>query len=215
MLLIGMFDSPFVRRVAITMKLQGVAFEYANWSVGKDFDRIRQYNPLGRVPTLVLDDGEVLLESAVILDYLDEVAKPERVLIPRSGKPRRDVLRLMAIASGAADKGVLEIYERAFRPEDKRHQPWVDRCHAQVMGGMAELERACAARGKDKWLVGDHMTQADITLACVFALLTDAVPLDPAPYSYVRALAVRCEAMPEFQSTRLAFFTPGSNSEAK
>lgn len=212
MLLIGMFDSPFVRRVAITMKLQGITFEHANWSVGKDFDRIRQYNPLGRVPTLVLGDGEVLLESAAILDYLDELSGSQRALLPRSGKPRREVLRLMAIASGAADKGVLEIYERVFRPEDKRHQPWVDRCHTQVMGGVTELERACVARGAGNWLVGDGMTQADITLACVFALLCDAVPLDPKPYPHLQALAARCEAMPEFQSTRLAFFTPASQS---
>jgi glutathione S-transferase len=74
MLLIGMFDSPFVRRVAITLKLLGIPFEHGNWSVGKDFERIRHYNPLGRVPTLVLDNGEVLIESAAILDYLDELA---------------------------------------------------------------------------------------------------------------------------------------------
>ena len=76
MLLIGMYDSPYVRRVAISMKLCGIAFEHADWSVGADFERIRQYNPLVRVPTLVLDDGEVLFESAAMLDYLDELVGP-------------------------------------------------------------------------------------------------------------------------------------------
>ena len=71
MILIGMFDSPFVRRVAVTMNLLAIPFEHRNWSVGKDFDRIREFNPLGRVPTLVLADGESLIESAAILDYLD------------------------------------------------------------------------------------------------------------------------------------------------
>ncbi len=80
MMLIGMYDSPFVRPVAITLNLFGMPFEHANWSVGRDFDRIREYNPLGRVPTLVLDDGEVLMESSAILDYLDERAGPARAL---------------------------------------------------------------------------------------------------------------------------------------
>ena len=214
MLLIGMFDSPFVRRVAITMKLQGIEFEHGNWSVGKDFDRIRQYNPLGRVPTLVLDDGEALLESAAILDHLDELAGPERALLPRAGKPRRDALRLMSIATGAAEKGVLQIYERVFRPVEKQHDEWLARCHAQVVGGIAELERACAARGAANWLIGGHMTQADITVTCVFTFLTDAIHLDVAPYPTLQALASRCEALPEFKGTRLAFFTPGSKNPA-
>ena len=71
MLLIGMLDSPFVRRVAITLQRLGLAYEHGNWSVGRDAERIRRYNPLLRVPTLVLDDGEVLVESAAILDHLE------------------------------------------------------------------------------------------------------------------------------------------------
>ena len=78
MILIGMFDSPFVRRVAVSMHLLGIAFEHRNWSVGKDFELIRQFNPLGRVPILVQPDGETLIESAAILDLLDEYAGPER-----------------------------------------------------------------------------------------------------------------------------------------
>ena len=61
MLLIGMFDSPYVRRVAITLKLLEIPFDHGNWSVGADFDRIREYSPLGRVPVVVLDDGAVLV----------------------------------------------------------------------------------------------------------------------------------------------------------
>ena len=92
MLLIGMFDSPFVRRVAISMQLLDIGYQHADWSVGKDFDRIRQYNPLGRVPTLVLDDGAVLSESAAILDYLDDRVGPTRALLPASGPQRREAL---------------------------------------------------------------------------------------------------------------------------
>jgi glutathione S-transferase len=159
MILIGMFDSAFVRRVAISMNIYGMAFEHRNWSVGPDFDRIRQYNPLGRVPTLVLPDGEALIESSAILDYLDERAGPERALLPPAGKDRRTALRLMSIAIGAAEKGVALIYETVFRPAQKRHQPWVDRCSSQMQAALAELERATANRTGD-WLVGNRMTQA-------------------------------------------------------
>jgi len=214
MILIGMFDSPFVRRVAVSMKLLGIPFEHRNWSVGRDFERIRAYNPLGRVPTLVLDDGEALIESAAILDYLDDISGPGRALIAHSGPERRAALRLMAIASGAAEKGVAQVYEGVFRPAEKRHEPWVERCRAQMHGALAELERACASVGATQWLIGGRMTQADITTTCVFTFLTAALALTPdsAPYPELRAHAARCEALPEFSSTRAVFSPPASRA---
>lgn len=211
MLLIGMFDSPFVRRVAITMKLLDMPFEHGNWSVGRDFDRIREYNPLGRVPTLVTDTGERLMESSAILDYLDELAGPERALLPRAGIERRRALNLMAMATGAAEKGVLQIYERVFRPEEKRHQPWVDRCRLQMSSSLAAIDRYLGERGVSQWLVGKRMTQADITVACVFTFLNEAlrVAADPAMFTSLATLAARCESLPVFQETREAFFAPG------
>lgn len=206
MILIGMFDSPFVRRVAVTMRLLGMDFEHRNWSVGADFDRIREYNPLGRVPTLVLDDGTALIESSAILDWLDEQAGECR-LLPAAGVERRSALQLMAIASGGAEKAVLQIYERVFRPADKHHAPWLARCRTQMDAAFAELERACAAR-PGQWLVGERMTQADVTATCVFTFARDAVKLDAAPYPQLAALAARCEALPAFQSIRADFHTP-------
>ncbi len=211
MLLIGMFDSPFVRRVAITMKLLGLPFEHGNWSVGRDFDRIRQYNPLGRVPTLVVAEGPPLVESGAILDYLDSLAGPDRALIPASGAERRETLRLMAIATGAAEKGVSQIYERVFRPEEKRHQPWVDRCRTQMNAALSELDRYVAERGgAAQWLVGKRMTQADITVACAFTFLDDAlrVAADRALLNSLSGMVARCELLPAFQETRTPFFTP-------
>jgi glutathione S-transferase len=134
MLLIGMFDSPFVRRVAVSLKLLGFAFEHANWSVGKDHAQIRRYSPLGRVPTVVLEDGEVLTESAAILDHLDSVVGPQRALVPTDGAARRQVLQLMALAIGAAEKGRDLIHERIARPPEKRHEPWEERCRSQMHG---------------------------------------------------------------------------------
>ena len=210
MMLIGMFDSPFVRPVAISMKLLDIPFEHANWSVGKDFERIRHYNPLGRVPTLVLDDGEALMETSAILDYLDDRVGPERALLPGSGRDRRTAMRLVAITTGAGDKAREQLYELAFRPADRRHQPWVERCRTQMHAAWAELERHAAERGIGTWLVGERMTQADIVVSCGFMFANQALAASFPPGSYptLRALAARCEALPEFKSTRLDFVPP-------
>jgi glutathione S-transferase len=212
MLLIGMFDSPFVRRVAVSMKLLELPFEHANWSVGKDFDRIREFNPLGRVPTLVIGDGEKLFESAAILDYLDELVGPERALLPRSGPERRQALNLMAMATGAAEKGVLQVYEGVFRPESKRHQPWLDRLRVQMSASLAAIDRYIGERGDSNWLVGKRMTQADITAVCAFTFLNDTlgVAADAAMFQSLATLAHRCESMPAFQETHIPFFVPNS-----
>jgi glutathione S-transferase len=211
MILIGMFDSPFTRRVAISATLLGIPFEHRSWSVGKDFDRIREFNPLGRVPALVLDDGETLVESAMILDHLDQMVGPTRALLPASGDARRKAQHLIALATGAADKGIHIVIERAFRPEEKRYAPWTDRCRVQVHGALIELDRVCATAGDTTWLIGDAITQADITLACYATYLRDAVPLDLSAYPALRARVERYEAMPVFQQFYLPFYTPVPN----
>jgi glutathione S-transferase len=212
LILIGMFDSPFVRRVAVTMNLFEMAFEHRNWSVGKDFELIRQFNPLGRVPTLVQPDGEALIESNAILDFLDECAGPERALMPRSGKDRREALRIMAVATGAAEKGVTQVYETVFRPPEKRYRPWVDRCHSQMHAALAELDRVCQARAGE-WLIGNRMTHADITATCVYTFLVDALAINRAAIAYpgLAAIAERCEALPEFRSVRAEWYSPDSD----
>jgi glutathione S-transferase len=206
-----MFDSPFVRRVAVSMKMLDVPFQHSPWSVGRDFDRIRQYNPLGRVPALVLDEGEVLFESGAILDYLDEQVGPKRALLPIAGRDRREAWRLIALALGAAEKGREQVYESGFRPEDKRHAPWVDRCRMQMDAALVDLARHCERRGPGRWLIGPTITQADITVACAFTFLCDALQIDEAPprYASLAAFVNRCEGMPEFRSTYAPFVAPG------
>jgi glutathione S-transferase len=209
MILIGMFDSPYVRRVAVSMNLLWMPFEHRNWSIGKDFELIRQFNPLGRVPTLVQPDGESLFESSAILDFLDEQVGPERALLPRSGEARREALRIIATATGAADKGVTQVYESAFRPPEKRYRPWVERCHTQMHAALTELDRACQARAGE-WLVGNRVSQADVTATCVYTFLSDALAInrDPESYPGLRAIAERCEAMSEFRSVKADWFAP-------
>jgi len=106
MQLIGMLDSPYVRRVAISMKLMGIPFEHQSVSVFRNFDRFREINPVVKAPTLVCDDGTVLMDSTLILDYLEGLVPPERRLMPPAGDARREALRITGLAVAACDKGV-------------------------------------------------------------------------------------------------------------
>ena len=208
MILIGMYDSSYTRRVAIAMSLYGMPFEHRSWSVGRDFDRIRHYNPLGRAPTLVLDDGEVLTESAMMLDYLDDVVGSERALMPATGIARRDAQRLIALATGAIDKAVLIVLERIFRPVEMHSEAWLSRCRTQVEGALGELDKACATRAGDDWLVGDAMTHADIAVACYTTHLRESLPLDLSPWPALSAHVDRCEALPVFRQHYIPFDAP-------
>jgi len=208
MILIGMYDSSYTRRVAIAMSLYDMPFEHRSWSVGRDFDRIRQYNPLGRAPTLVLDDGEVLTESAMMLDYLDDVVGSERALMPATGIARRDAQRLIALATGAIDKAVLIVLERIFRPVEMHSEAWLSRCRTQVEGALGELDKACATRAGDDWLVGDAMTHADIAVACYTTHLRESLPLDLSPWPALREHVDRCEALPVFRRHYIPFDAP-------
>jgi glutathione S-transferase len=143
------------------------------------------------------------------LDFLDEAAGLERALLPRSGELRREALRIIAIAVGGAEKGVMQVYETAFRPPEKRYRPWVERCHAQTHAALGELDRLCQVRG-DEWLIGNRITQADITTACVYTFLNDALRInrDSVVYPALNALAARCEALPEFLLSKADWFAP-------
>jgi glutathione S-transferase len=198
MILIGQYDSPFVRRVAITLRLYGLAFEHRPWSTFGDADKIAPFNPLTRVPTLVLDDGDALLESGAILDYLDECAGPEKALIARSGVERRHALRVIALATGLADKAVALLYERLLHAETS--PVWIARCRTQIAAVLAVLERERAARPAPFWF-GDRIGHADIALACVMRFTREAHPglVDDAALPALAEHAARCEALPPFQ----------------
>lgn len=200
MILIGRYLSPFTRRVAVSMRLLGLAYEHRPLATTTDREAIRKINPLARVPALVLDDGEVLIDSAAILDYIDETVGPERALIPPGGSERRQVLRLMAFASGAAEKAVTSVYELTRRPPDKVYAPWVDECKKQVAGGLAEIEAACG----EGWLVGGCISQADISAVCALEFVRKVVPELVADGRFPRldALSARAHALPAFAETR-------------
>jgi glutathione S-transferase len=199
MILIGQYDSPFVRRTAIALALYGLPFEHRPWSVWADADKLAELNPLRRVPTLVLDDGEVLIESAAILDALDEMVGPERAMLPRSGLERRRGLRVCALATGLADKAVSLFYEGVLR--DAPSQVWVDRCRGQIADTLTALE---SDRADTPWWLGEAVGHADIAAACALRFTAEAHPglFDSARWPALAAHAKRCEALPAFQAIR-------------
>jgi glutathione S-transferase len=197
MILIGQYDSPFVRRVAIALRLYGLPFEHRPWSTFGEGDKIAPYNPLRRVPTLVLDGGEALIESTAILDYLDELVGPERAMMAVRGPARRLALKICALASGLGDKAVSLLYERMLRKDQSKI--WVERCEAQISGVLEVLEKERAAIATPYWF-GGTIGHADIAVACVLHFTREAHPalLSAARYPSLTAHAGACEALPAF-----------------
>ncbi len=207
MILIGQYDSPFVRRVGIALRLYGMAFDHRPWSSFADAAKLAAFNPLRRVPTLVLDNQEVLIESGAILDHLDEQAGPARALIPDHGAPRRHALKICALGTGLADKAVGLFYERALH--DKTSETWVERCRGQIAGVLDALDAARAGIATP-WWAGAAIGHADIAVACALRFTRDAHPglFDAAAWPALAAHADACEAMAVFQEIQQAFIPP-------
>ncbi|MGA2995700.1 glutathione S-transferase family protein [Bradyrhizobium sp.] len=199
MILIGQYDSPFVRRVAIALRLYGFNFQHRPWSTFGDAELIAAYNPLRRVPTLVLDNGETLIESAMILDYLDELAGPEKALIAARGPQRRQCLKSCALATGLADKAVSLLYERVLR-KDHPSQIWVERCEAQIGAVLDALEKERAAIASPFWF-GTRIGHADVAVACALRFTGEAHAgvFDDVRHPALADHASRCEAMQVFR----------------
>jgi glutathione S-transferase len=196
MILVGQHDSPYVRRVAVSLRLLGFDYEHDTRSVFGDFDAMRKLNPLGRIPSLVLDDGEVLIDSGAILDWLDQSVGPERALVPPAGSGRRRALRLIALATGAIDKVGAAAYERMIRPSELRWPEWILRCRTQGEGAIAAL-------AGERWPERDPIDQAAITTACMvrYVQMADPELVAPGRHPALDALSARCEARPEFRAT--------------
>ena len=198
MMLIGQYDSPFVRRVAVALKTYGVDYEHRPWSTFGDADAIAPFNPLRRVPALVLDDGAVLTDSLTILIVLDEIVGPTRATLARGGQDKVDLLRLSAFAAGAADKAVSLLYERRLR--EQAFPLWVERCRAQIAETLDLLEAERAKR-KSAWLFDGALSHADVVAATVTRFISEALSeeFDWARWPALKAHSAQAEALPAFQ----------------
>jgi glutathione S-transferase len=207
MMLIGQYDSPFVRRVGIALRLYGLPFVHQPWSVFGDAEKIRPYNPLIRVPTLVLDDGEALIESQNILDYLDSLVPVDRAMFPAGEPARHQALKIAALATGLADKAVSLFYEKRLHREVS--DVWVNRCCSQISAVLAALEADRADRVGDYWF-GGRIGHADIAVAVVLRFLGEAHPglVSMTDFPLLGAHAARLEALPAFQAIVQPFNPP-------
>ncbi|MBP1871193.1 glutathione S-transferase [Ensifer adhaerens] len=207
MILIGQYDSPFVRRVGIALTLYSMHFEHRPWSSFADADRLRPHNPLTRVPTLVLDDGTALIDSHIILDYLDSLVPEDRVMFPRSEPDRHRALRIAALACGLGDKVVSLFYEK--RLHENVSTLWIDRCRAQIEATLAVLE-ATRAEGVQEFWFGERIGHADIAVAVALRFLCEVHPelIAISNYPALRAHSEKLEALPVFETISQPFIAP-------
>lgn len=205
MILIGQYDSPFVRRVAIALRLYQIDYEHRPWSTFGDGDKIAPFNPLRRVPTLVLDDGEALIESGAILDHLDERVGSPRAMIADSGEPRRHALKVCALATGLADKAVSLIYERVLHQTTS--DQWIARCRTQIADVLTVLD---TARPRTPFWFGERIGHADIAVACALRFTREAHSglFDEQRWPALGAHADRCEGLDAFRAVTQPFIPP-------
>jgi glutathione S-transferase len=203
MVLIGMPDSPYVRRVAVSLKLMGLPFEHRPVSVFRHFDRFRQINPVVKAPTFLADDGTVLMDSTLILDYLEWIAPPDKRLMPAGASQRLMPLRWIGLALAGCEKCVAVVYENEQRPVDRRHGPWLERLAGQANAAFEELELAVA--GIPSWFGGARPNAADVAVACAWRFSQYRVPeiVSAAKYPGMVAYSLRAEALPEFAAVPL------------
>jgi len=201
MILIGRYLSPFVRRVGVTLNWLEVPFEHLSLSPGKDGTEIRPYNPMNKVPAVVLDSGEVLVESTLILDSLLETL-PNQTLLPAKGQARRDVLQRCGIMTSALDQSVAALYEKTKRPKEKIHQPFLDSLTEQARAGVDQIESLVAA-GKFGGIT--EPTLADLTAAVGYSFIRATLPevISKESHPALGELAASFEATEAFKACRL------------
>lgn len=203
MILIGQYDSPFVRRVGIALTLYGLPFRQEPWSVFGDADKIRPANPLTRVPVLVLGGGESLIDSHMILDFLDGQMPPDRRLFPQAEPDRRRALKRAALAAGIGDKAVSLFYEK--RLHDQVSDVLVSRSSRQIAEGWSALEAHYAQTG-----LPDRPGHDAIAVACVWRFAREAHPglIDETVLPALTQLSDRLEATPAFRAIFQPFIAP-------
>ncbi len=174
MKLIGMLDSPYVRRTAISLRRLGIAFEHRPLSVFRDEAAFRELNPLVKAPTLILDDGTVLCESGLIIDYAETLTGHS--LLPLAAPARALALRRIGLAMVACEKTVQWVYETQQRPSEAQYAPWQDRIARQLQAALQAMEAEIRGLGPHNWLGGPEPGQADISMAVAWAFHQHIAP---------------------------------------
>ncbi|MGR4862402.1 glutathione S-transferase family protein [Caulobacter sp. LARHSG274] len=204
MRLIGMLDSPYVRRVAISLKLMDLPFDHEPVSVFRDYDAFAAINPVVKAPTLVTEAGMVLMESGLILDHLERLAPADRRLSPIDLADHARAQRIVGLALAACEKTVQLVYEFRLRPQDKQHQPWIDRVRGQLAEACRLLEAEVAPA--TPWLFGARPLQADVTAAVAWSFTASVLPdaIAASDHPALADLTRRAEDLPAFLGAAMA-----------
>ena len=198
MQLIGMLDSPYVRRTAISLRLLNIPFEHQAISVFRTFEQFRHINPVVKAPTLICDDDTILMDSTLIIDHAESIAG--RSLMPADRGERLRALRVVGLALAACEKTVQIVYERNLRPAEKQHEPWVTRVQTQLMAAVAALE----GEQENVRLICDQHTinQAGITTAVTWRFIQMMFPnlVAATDYPMLAAYSAAAEGLPAFKA---------------
>ena len=193
-----MLDSPYVRRVAISLRLLGIHFEHRSISVFSTYAQFRQINPVVKAPSLVCDDGEVLKDSNLILEYAEVLKPGSRSLVAATRTERQHELRIIGLALAACEKAVQIVYERELRPLEKQHPPWLSRVQGQLQAAYGELESELQRAPLDA--SSERISQAGVTAAVAWQFTHMRVPgiVSPSDHPALEAFSQRAEQLPEF-----------------
>ena len=203
MILVGMTDSPYVRRVAVSLALMRIRYTHEHVSVFRHYDRFKAINPVVKAPTLITDEGLVLMDSTLILDHIESMVEPHARLMPQEIEARGQALRVIGLAMAGAEKCVQLIYEQQQRPADKRHPAWIGRVTGQANAALTELEAAAPASG---WFNGARIGAADVATACLWRFgqyYRNETTIEASRYPRLAAHSARAEALEEFHAVPL------------
>jgi glutathione S-transferase len=197
-----MLDSPFVRRVAITMRLLGLQYEHNPLSIFRSYDEFRQLNPLVKVPSLICDDGEILVDSTLIIDYLETITG--KSLMPEEAALRRVALQRTGAALVAMEKVAQRIYELKVRPPEFQYEPWLQRLNEQLASAIDAMEVAVSGV-ESGWMFGDEIGQADVSTAVAWRFVNYAAPAiaEVTARPALMSFSARAEKLPEFMACPL------------
>jgi glutathione S-transferase len=200
MKLIGMLDSPYVRRVAVSLQLLGVKFEHQSLSVFSTFEQFRQINPVVKAPTLVDEEGAALMDSTLILQYAEFIARPSARRTPTMPTELFRSQRLLSLALAACDKAVQLVYERQLRPAEKLHQPWADRVVRQLRAALDVLETEQREQPLDA--TSAAMPPPGVMQAVTWHFIREMLPdvVAESDYPALAEYSRLAEALPEFRA---------------
>lgn len=200
MKLIGMLDSPYVRRVAVSLQLLGLKFEHQSLSVFSTFEQFRQINPVVKAPTLLDEEGNALMDSTLILQYAESIARPSARRTPSMPTELMRSQRLLGLALAACDKAVQLVYERQLRPAEKLHQPWADRVTLQLRAALDVLETEQQQQPLEA--TSAAMPPPGVMQAITWHFIQQMLPdvVSAADYPALAAYSREAEALPEFRA---------------